>query len=53
MFCALPILTYALSSLNRRWDALLRRFFGTTELESCEDSMDGLVEEPQPGSVVC
>jgi hypothetical protein len=33
LFCALPLLTYVVSLLNRRWDEFSKRVFGVTEPE--------------------
>ncbi|UPX18040.1 uncharacterized protein EKO05_0008363 [Ascochyta rabiei] len=39
LFFALPILTYALSLLNRTWDNLIRRIFGKTGPEDKEGAV--------------
>ncbi|KAJ4343973.1 hypothetical protein N0V95_006489 [Ascochyta clinopodiicola] len=39
LFCALPILTYALSLLNQTWDNFVRRILGKTRPEDTKDDV--------------
>lgn len=37
LFCALPVMTYALSLLNRSWDNLVRKLLGKTKTKSDDE----------------